>query len=71
MVNHHLRLSAGARPVNEVILIELRVKANGRVRAIGVPLQEPALAWRYSVVWHGNVLLQANVQSSGTRDQMT
>lgn len=60
MVNHHLRLAARARAVNEVILVELRVKANGRIQVIGLPLQEPALAWRYSVVWHGDALLQVN-----------
>ena len=62
MVNHHHRLFARARAVNEVILVELRVEANGRVRLIGLQFQEPALTWRYSVVWHGDALLQANDQ---------
>src|SRR6266566_8098611 len=67
MVNHHLRLAARARAVNEVILVEFWVEANGRVRMIGLALQESAFAWRYSFVWHGDALLRPNDPSSAIR----
>jgi hypothetical protein len=56
VINHHRRLTASARAVNEMILIELRVEANGRVGMIGLFLQKSALTWCYSIVWHGDAL---------------
>ncbi len=56
MVNHHRRLFASAHAMNEMILIELRVEANRRIRVIGLLHQKTALTWRYSIVRHVDAL---------------